>query len=134
VPERSGLNQWNASGRDRHANEVYIPVPREVHRNFPHFFPDRETPFQLRLPNGKILDVKICQEEGKALMSKSNRELGEWILRDVLKLSEGQLFTDELMDSIGIDSVRIDKINDTLFEMNFSARGSYENFRDSFAR
>ena len=27
VPEKSGLNQWNANGRKRKYNEVYIPIP-----------------------------------------------------------------------------------------------------------
>ena len=27
VPTKSGLNQWNAAGRKRHPNEVYIPIP-----------------------------------------------------------------------------------------------------------
>lgn len=39
VFEKSGLNQWNAGGRDRHPNEVYIPIPAEIHKNFPGFFP-----------------------------------------------------------------------------------------------
>jgi len=35
VFENSGLNQWHAKGRDRHPNEVYIPIPAEIHKNFP---------------------------------------------------------------------------------------------------
>jgi len=132
VPEKSGLNQWNAGGRNRDASEVYIPVPAEIHKNFPEFFPDRDTPFTLRLPNGREMKSKICQDGGKALMSYSNKELGQWILREVLKLKEGELFTDEKMQMIGVDSVRIDKINDLEFEMNFSEIGSYEEFREQF--
>lgn len=132
VPEKSGLNQWNAAGRERDASEVYIPVPAEIHRNFPDFFPGRYTPFTLRLPNGKEMKSKICQDGGKALMSYSNKELGQWILREVLNLKEGELFTNEKMQLIGIDSVRIDKISDTEFEMNFSGLGSYEKFKESF--
>ena len=55
VFEKSGLNQWNAKGRVRHANEIYIPVPIAIHNNFPNFFPSRDTPFSLKLPNGKIM-------------------------------------------------------------------------------
>jgi len=33
--DKSGLNQWNARGRDRNPNEVYIPIPAEIHKNFP---------------------------------------------------------------------------------------------------
>lgn len=70
----------------------------------------------------------VCQEGGKALMSQSNRELGEWILRDVLKLKEGELLTYEKLQNIGVDSVRIDKISDSKFEINFAKIGSYERF------
>src|SRR3989339_728011 len=111
VFEKSGLNQWNAGGRDRHANEVYIPIPAEIHKNFPSFFPDRETPFDLKLPNGNTMQSKVCQDGGKALMSYSNRELGQWILRDVLKLKEEELLTYDRLQILGIDSVRIDKID-----------------------
>lgn len=132
VFEKSWLNQWNAWGRERDSNEVYIPVPAEIHRNFSGFFPDRETSFNLRLPNGKIMSSKICQDGGKALMSQSNRELWKWILRDVLWLKEGELLTYEKLQILGIDSVRIDKINDTNFEINFSWIGSYESFKSNF--
>ena len=128
VFERSGLNQWNARGRKRHNNEVYIPVPVEIQKNLPDFFPDRDTPFELKLPNDKKMRSKICQAGGKALMSYSNRELGEWILRDVLGLEEGELLTYEKLQVLGIDSVRIDKIDELEFEINFSALGSYETF------
>lgn len=132
VFEKSGLNQWNAGGRDRHPNEVYIPIPSEIHKNFPGFFPDRDTPFNLKLPNGSVMNSKICQDGGKALMSYSNRELGQWILRDVLKLKEGQVLNYEKLQTIGIDSVRVDKLSNSNFEMNFTKTGSYEQFRRLF--
>ncbi len=131
VFEKSGLNQWNAGGRDRHPNEVYIPIPADIHNNFPKFFPNRDTPFSLKLPNGKTMQSKICQDNGKALMSYSNRELGEWILREVLNLKEGELLTYEKLILLGIDSVRIDKINNSNFEINFAKTGSFEKFKQS---
>ncbi|MFA6143849.1 MAG: restriction endonuclease [Sulfurimonas sp.] len=128
VYERSGLNQWNAKGRDRNVNEAYIPIPAPIHKNYPSFFPNRDQPFDLKLPNGKIIKSKICQDGGKALMSYSNRELGQWILRDVLKLKEGELLTYEKLQILGIDSVRIDKINNENYEINFASNGSFKNF------
>lgn len=132
VPEKSGLNQWNAAGRPRNNNEVYIAIPAEIHKSFPRFFPNRETPFNLKLPNGHLLKSKVCQDGGKALMSYSNRELGEWILRNVLKLKDKELLTYEKLKTTGIDSVRLDKINESEFEINFSKLGSYEVFQNSF--
>lgn len=129
---KSGLNQWNAWGRKRNANEVYIPISVEIHKNFPNFFPNRETPFSIKLPNGNIMKSKICQDWGKALMSCSNRELWQWLLRDVLKLNEWELLTYDKLENIGIDSVRIDKIDNENFEINFSAIWNYEDFKKNF--
>lgn len=128
VYENSGLNQWNAKGRKRDYNEVYIPVPIIIHKKYPNFFPNRDTPFELKLPDGKTIKSKICQDGGKALMSYSNKELGKWILRDILKVEEGKLLTYEKLQILGIDSVRIDKINNELYEINFAKNGSYDSF------
>lgn len=128
VFEKSGLNQWNAGGRDRDPNEVYIPIPAKIHKYFPDFFPPRDQQFNLKLPNDKILLSKVCQDGSKALMSYKNKELGQWILRDVLKLKEGKILTYNLLEELGIDSVRIDKYGTDDFEINFAKSGSYEEF------
>ena len=128
VYPRSGLNQWNAKGRERDINEVYIPIPIKVHQKVPQFFPDRDTPFDLKLPNGNQLQAKVCQSDSKALMSYSNKDLGKWILRDVLKLDSEKLLTYDMLKELGIDSVRIDKIDNSSYEINFSALDSYETF------
>lgn len=132
VFEKSGLNQWNAGGRARDSNEVYIPVPAIIHKNFKGFFPSRDVAFSLKLPNGKIMKSKICQDGDKALMSYSNKELGQWILRDVLKIKEGELLTYSKLQDIGIDSIRVDKIGQSDFEINFAQIGSYEEFSNTF--
>lgn len=128
VFEKSGLNQWNAGGRDRHHDEVYIPVPIVIHQLFPDFFPSRYTAFSLKFPDGENVTAKICQENGKALMTQSNRKLGKLLLRDGLKLNIGELATYEKLQLLGIDSVRIDKIRNSEFEINFSKNGSHEEF------
>lgn len=128
VYENSGLNQWNAKGRVRNPDEVYIPIPRVFYKNKPNFFPNKDTIFTLKLPNNKEIQAKVCQENGKALMSNPNKELGKWLLRDVLKLKEETLVTNEILDIYGIDSVRIDKLDENNFEINFSNKGSFEDF------
>jgi hypothetical protein len=37
--------------------------------------------------------MKVCHDEGKALMSNPNRTLDEWILRDLLRLPENTIVT-----------------------------------------
>lgn len=128
VFERSGLNQWNAKGRKRDADEIYIPIPAIIHKLFPDFFPARDNPFNLILPDKNILKSKVCQDNSKALMSCSNRELGKWLLRKVLNLEEGELLTYSKLQIIGVDSVRIDKTNEREYEINFATCESYESF------
>jgi hypothetical protein len=132
VSEKCGLNQWNGKGRARNINELYIPVPAKIHKYAPTFFPKRHKPFNLELPNGEILNVKICQDNSKALMSNPNKALGKWLLRDVLGLKEEELLTYSRLEILGIDSVRIDKIDEENFKMNFVSVGSYEIYLDKY--
>lgn len=132
VPEKSGLNQWNAGGRKRSMGEVYIPVPAKIHRCFENFFPDRDTPFDLILPNGERLNAKICQQGRKALMSNPNDALEQWMLRDVLNLAEGELLTYDKLLEIGVDSVCVTKLGDYEFAIDFKKTGSFDVFEEKY--
>lgn len=143
VPTRSGINQWNAGGRARKFGETYIPIPIEIHRRFPKFFPARNEKFDLVLPNsGTLVPSKVCQEGGKALMSDPNTTLGHWIMK-VLRPSlidsdfkrptnsKDKPFTYKDLVSIGKDSVLVKKTRDkskTLFSLEFAPLDSYEDF------
>jgi hypothetical protein len=107
---------------------VYIPVPAIVRKNFLNFFPDRDNVFDLRLPNGHILQAKICQDDGKALMTNPNIDLGKWILRDVLNLKEGELLTYDRLKDIGLDSVVVYKMPEGNYKIDFAKIGTYESF------
>ena len=128
VYSKSGLNQWNAGGRMRHPNEIYIPIPAKIHHLFPNFFPSRDKLFSLTFPDGEIAEASVCQAGSKALMTKSNKKLGQLILRDGLRLKENELATYDKLQFLGVDSVRIQKIDSLHFELDFSRCGSYESF------
>lgn len=128
VFEKSGLNQWNASGRKRNLDEVYIPIPSWIHTEFPDFFPPKDVKFKLKLPNQSLMDAKVCQAGSKALMSNPNSALGKWLLRDVLNLSEGEPITYQHLEEIGLDSVMLTKHTDSLYEIDFKRIGQYEEF------
>jgi len=130
VKEKSGLNQWNAAGRPRDPNEVYIQIPSWIHKTYPGFFPARDTAFTLILPNGKEMVAKVCQDGSKALMSKHNADLGQWLLRDVLDLKEKELLTYDKLQGIGLDSVVIYKNDDGRYDIDFTKLGSYESFKN----
>lgn len=109
VPKASGLNQWNAKGRARDPNEVYVPIPVEIRKKCEGFFPGRDERFHLHLQNGDIIESKVCQDGGKALMSCDNSVLGTWLLRSVLRKKEGDLVTKIDLDIAGFDSIEISK-------------------------
>lgn len=128
VPEKSGLNQWNAGGRKRNPDEIYIPIPKWIHVAKEDFFPGRDVSFDLRLPDGNTLDAKVCQDNSKALMSNPNKELGEWLLRQVMNLKEKELLTYEMLEILGIDSVIVYKHSEKLYSIDFCEMGSYDQF------
>jgi hypothetical protein len=131
VYPRSGLNQWNAGGRKREEDEVYIQVPSIIREKFPSFFPRQSKSFTLLLPDGNSLEAKLCQQGRKALMSNPNNALGKWILREVLSLRRGRLLAYKDLLDLGIDSVRVAKVARGQYRINFAKTGSYENFLES---
>lgn len=139
VPKKSGLNQWNAGGRKRDPDEVYIPIPAWIHKFKPNFFiyntEDFKTdPFNVTLPNGEILSMRVAQQGGKALMSDPNKALGKWILRDILDLKEGVLVTKSMLDIIGIDSIMLSKHIDNSYSLDFLKSGSYDLFEENYKK
>lgn len=130
---KSGLNQWNAGGRKRDLGEVYIPIPIDIHKQFPNFFPKRDVHFKLKIPTGEIFtgeifSAKVCQDNSKALMTNPNKALSDWLLRKVFQVKEGELLTIEKMNKLGFDSVIIFKDDGENYRIDKAKLGSYENF------
>lgn len=128
VAERSGLNQWNASGRPRNPNEVYIPYPAEDRERTRGFFPPRDTVFNLTFPDGTVIPTKVCQQDSKAIMSNPNKALGEWLLRNVFELPEKTLLTYRMLEIFGIDCVIFRKNSELNYSIDFAEIGTYEMF------
>lgn len=130
VLPQSGLNSWrgDATKRYRQPDEIYIRVPVAVHKISPNFFPQGH--FPLLLPNGSYLQVSLCQQGKKALMSDPNVDIGHWMLREVLRIPENTQVTYEMLEQKGIDSVIITKSNNA-YSIVPAPVGSYENFLNS---
>lgn len=134
VEEHSGLNQWNGSRKNtsngtytpRNPNELYIPYPASDRNRSKGFFPPRNENFELTLPDGKVIQAKVCQSDGKAIMSNPNSDLGKWLLRDVFELPEGKLVTYDMLKVYGIDSVIFTKIDEKKYKIDFTDIGTYE--------
>ncbi len=128
VFEKSALNQWNAGGRKRNFGEIYIPIPIEIHKKYPTFFPAKDNHFNLTIPTGEIFTAKVCQDNSKALMTDPNKAISDWLLRKVLQLQEGELATIEKLDELGFDSVMITKIDQKNFKIDIMKTNSYNEF------
>lgn len=128
VASKSSLNQWNAGGRKRDEDEIYIPIPSIINKKYPKFFPSKETSFKLQIPSGEVLSAKVCQENSKALMTNPNKALSDWLLRKVLKLKKGELLTYDKLSILGVDAVRITKLSVNNYKIDFAKINSFENF------
>ena len=128
VPLKSQLNQWNAGGRERDPGEVYISIPIKIHHEYPDFFPGRDLPFNLRIPSGEALSAKVCQENSKALMTNPNNAMSNWMLRRVLGLDPCEILKYNRLVEVGFDAVKITKIDNSNFLIDFAPVDSYEEF------
>ena len=63
-------------------------------------------------------------------MTNPNTALGEWILRQVMKLNEGEILTYGRLEELGIDSVVIYKEGSNTYSINFTKIGSYDEFKE----
>ena len=148
IHERSGVNQWNARGRERKFGEAYVQIPSVIHHCCPDFFPSRDTTFQLLLPNSeKSVPAKVCQSGSKALMTKPNALLGKWLIGSIIShVVQQRLSFDVKMDPenpihdpityedmlrIGKDCVKVfkhKKGSKYEYAIEFADIGEYEDF------
>ena len=144
IPEKSGINGWNAKGekRKRKYGQGYIPVPINVRKNSIGFFPERSVEFEILIPNSsEPLLAKITQEEGKGLTSNPNVALFKWLFKLIdpdFKDSEFDLppsrkpFTYDDLLAVDSDALLFKKLPSKAGVQRFSIAlapiGSYEQF------
>ena len=115
----------------RPKDEMYIPIPKskEFHMRHPDFFgpaigtfknnsnklalEKRQCEFNLVFePSGDSIRSFITQDNGKAIESVEKQAyLGEWILRGVFQLSEFEPLTANRLNEIGINGIRLYKVD-----------------------
>lgn len=144
VEEKSGFNAWNAASKNKGSSiprpdfEAYIPIPKWVHRTKPNFFGfdalnrlerNNASSFKLHLPDGRNVDAIVTQDDGKSLQTNPQSFLGEWILRDVLGLQVRELLTMDRLVKLGVDSIRIIKIDNKNFKTELAETYAFENWK-----
>ncbi|MDU3338001.1 NgoFVII family restriction endonuclease [Paraclostridium bifermentans] len=146
VSDCSGINirhskpKSKGSSTPRPEYEIEVRVSKWIHHVFPNFFGlnalDEDqvknselNDFDLILPDDRVLSGRIKQQNGKSLQTNPQGALGEWILKDILGLENREVVTWELLDRLGIDSLKITKLNDKKFKVTVAETGAYEKFK-----
>lgn len=141
VAEKSGLNAWNAASKNKGSGilrpdfEAYIPIPVWIHKIMPNFFGfdalDREernaaSSFTLHAPDGRQIEATVTQDNGKSFQTNPQSALGKWVVHDVLGLQARELLTMERLMKLGVDSVKIIKLNDKNFQIELAETYAFE--------
>lgn len=144
VSSNSGINIRHSKSKNKNKPEqlrpeyeIEVRISAWIHRVFPNFFGIdafnkehiKNSDFNLILPDGRILRGRIKQDNGKSLQTNPQGALGEWILKDVLGLKNREVVTQELLNILGIDSLKITKIDDFNFKINVAETNAYEKFK-----
>lgn len=112
---QSGLNWGKRPGRE--PNQAYIPIPSSIARSG--FFPDRAIHFTLITDDGQSFDCAVAQGGNKAIhTTRSNSLLGKYF-RERLGLPFGKFVTKEHLHNYGRTDVKIYKIDDETYYMDF---------------
>lgn len=142
----SGINIRHSKSKNKGSQiprpdyEIEIRISTWIHHIFPKFFgvngfdqseiKNRDlNDFDLILPDGRVLRGRIKQESGKSLQTNPQGDLGEWILKDVLGLKNREIVTMEYLNELGIDSLKITKLDNKHFKITVAETGAYEKFK-----
>ncbi|MEY8346656.1 NgoFVII family restriction endonuclease [Niallia circulans] len=144
VEEHSGFNAWNGKPKTkgsltpRPVFEAYATIPSWIHRLFPRFFAidafnkneiKNSDGFNLHLPDGRIIQARCTQENGKSLQTNPQSILGKWILHDVLGLGAREVLTLKRLNDLGVDSLKITKIDNENFKIDLAETYAFEKWK-----
>lgn len=115
VPFSSGLNWGQRPGRE--PNQAYLAVPVSVQKDM--FFPGVGLPFTLMSDDGWVFECKRAQQNGKAIHSQNNSDLGRYF-RHRLGLAEGALVTLRSLIEYGRTTIDVYRLDPTNFVFDFS--------------
>ncbi|MEH7569886.1 restriction endonuclease PLD domain-containing protein [Priestia megaterium] len=109
IHEKSGLNWGQRPGRE--PNQAYLPVPMQVHRQNPGFFPEKEVEFTILTDDGENIICVMAQDNRKAIQScRNNSILGKYF-RTRLGVPLGQKVELNDLKKYGRDYIRLYKID-----------------------
>ena len=116
IHSRSGLNWGQRDGRE--PNQAYIPIPSQIAKS--NFFPPKGVHFQIITNDGQAFICTVAQDGDKALETPfDNAILGKYFRRR-LGLHPGSYVTTEDLDRFGSSAVRVYKISEDSYRLDFS--------------
>lgn len=124
----SGIN-WGhrKDGTPRNLNQMYIPLPAHIKRNYPEFFPivgnrsGKGNPnFSVLTDDGKNFILRVQQENNKGIATPlDNSRLGEYF-RYRIGVASGTFVTKQALEHYGRTDVTFYKLDDEQYFMDFS--------------
>lgn len=118
IQEKAGLNWGQRDGRE--PNQAYIKVPSSVHSQDPEFFPPRDHQFTVITDDGHQMICIVAQGGRKALQSSENNSIIGVYFRNRLGVPLGTRVDPQDVLNYGRTSVRVYKIDNETYLMDFS--------------
>lgn len=118
LPGSSGLNWGQRDGRD--PDQAYIPIRMPIHRADPTFFPPLRVPFLMYTDDGEVLRCVMAQDNRKGIHTTENNAIMGAYFRGRLGLPSGAFVTVDDLTNYGRHDVRIYKIDDETYYLDFS--------------
>ena len=135
TPPKSGIN-WGHNGRNglrqptRTGNEAYLSISKQVHRERPHFLPQRREKMLVLTDDGEMFVCKVAQEERKAIETCDNNSILGAYIRQRIGVASGTFIETRDLIRYGRDSVQLTKIHEGLYLLNFAANLTLANCED----
>ncbi len=118
MQRRAGLNWGQRPEEGRDPNQAYIPIPKAEREKG--ILPRRGEYFTILTDDGQSFLSRVAQDDGKAVHSTENNSAFGQYFRNRMGLKSGQpVVMDDLL-RYGRKSVRIYKIDDETYYMDFS--------------
>lgn len=171
VTEGAGINKWHRPKSENRLWDVELRVPKWIHKTHPGWFfgynflntKNHDTnivdsfinkrlrngtsknyvPFTLRLPSGREIKASINGQNGKNIQSTSSKELGIWLLKDVLGLTDSDMtrhshatITIAKLHELNVGSVRLRIIDEQkkIIAIDIASSQAFEDFAKSYNR
>lgn len=135
TPPKSGIN-WGHNGRNglrqptRTGNEAYLSISKQVHRERPHFLPQRREKLLVITDDREMFVCKVAQEERKAIETCDNNSILGSYIRKRIGVTSGAFVETRDLIRYGRDSVRLTKIHEGLYLLDFAADLTLSNCED----